>query len=302
MTGQVAVVEVQPSQPTDPALIEISEMQNIVPVVIDVGNLGGPRGLPGAPSTVPGPVGPQGPPGNDGQQGPQGEPGEPGGPVGPQGEPGEQGFPGPPGIPGTDGAQGPAGPIGPAGPKGDKGDVGTTGLLICTSTTRPASPFAGMQIFETDTTRILMWSGAGWVRTGHLTKPGRTGCSIARTTNLAVNPAVVTLVPFDQENFDSDGFFPGSGTTITIPPGLDGTYMLRAIAGFLSPSTNRAFVDIVIQGRNYRTAIPINEYGGMVEMHLNIAAGVTITTDVYHTNAAANTLLEMSIDVRYIHA
>jgi hypothetical protein len=39
----------------------------------------------------------------------------------------------------------------------------TTGTIICTSTTRPASPFAGQRIYETDTLRSWTYSGAQWV-------------------------------------------------------------------------------------------------------------------------------------------
>lgn len=34
---------------------------------------------------------------------------------------------------------------------------------VCTSTTRPASPFEGQAIFETDTDRMLIWNGTTWV-------------------------------------------------------------------------------------------------------------------------------------------
>jgi len=34
---------------------------------------------------------------------------------------------------------------------------------VCTSATRPASPFQGQVIFETDTNRLLVWNGSVWV-------------------------------------------------------------------------------------------------------------------------------------------
>jgi hypothetical protein len=34
---------------------------------------------------------------------------------------------------------------------------------VCTSTTRPASPYDGQAIFETDTDRMLIWNGTAWV-------------------------------------------------------------------------------------------------------------------------------------------
>ncbi len=33
---------------------------------------------------------------------------------------------------------------------------------VCTSTTRPASPYEGQVIYETDTDKILVWRGAAW--------------------------------------------------------------------------------------------------------------------------------------------
>lgn len=34
---------------------------------------------------------------------------------------------------------------------------------VCTSSTRPASPYEGMVIYETDTNRVLIWDNAAWV-------------------------------------------------------------------------------------------------------------------------------------------
>jgi hypothetical protein len=44
--------------------------------------------------------------------------------------------------------------------------IGASSIIkpgVCTSTTRPASPYTGQVIFETDTNRMLVWSGAAWV-------------------------------------------------------------------------------------------------------------------------------------------
>ena len=38
----------------------------------------------------------------------------------------------------------------------------TTGTIICTSSTRPASPFEGQQIYEGDTKKMLVWNGSAW--------------------------------------------------------------------------------------------------------------------------------------------
>lgn len=37
-------------------------------------------------------------------------------------------------------------------------------MIVCTSTTRPATPFEGQRIYETDTNRELLYDGSGWDR------------------------------------------------------------------------------------------------------------------------------------------
>ncbi|WP_440066435.1 hypothetical protein [Streptosporangium sp. OZ121] len=45
---------------------------------------------------------------------------------------------------------------------GGGGTPGPGGVTICTSTTRPPSPTAGQLIYETNTYRQLVWTGAAW--------------------------------------------------------------------------------------------------------------------------------------------
>ena len=33
---------------------------------------------------------------------------------------------------------------------------------VCTSSTRPATPYEGQQIYETDTDKVLVWNGSAW--------------------------------------------------------------------------------------------------------------------------------------------
>lgn len=39
---------------------------------------------------------------------------------------------------------------------------------VCTSSTRPASPYEGQAIYETDTDKVLVYNGTAWVRTAGL--------------------------------------------------------------------------------------------------------------------------------------
>ena len=40
--------------------------------------------------------------------------------------------------------------------------IGSLKPGVCTSTTRPASPYDGQVIYETDTNRSLVWNGSSW--------------------------------------------------------------------------------------------------------------------------------------------
>lgn len=44
--------------------------------------------------------------------------------------------------------------------------IGSSSIMqpgVCTSTTRPGSPYDGQVIYETDTDKTLVWNGTGWV-------------------------------------------------------------------------------------------------------------------------------------------
>ena len=44
--------------------------------------------------------------------------------------------------------------------------IGASSIIkpgVCTSSTRPASPYEGQVIFETDTDKMLVWNGSSWV-------------------------------------------------------------------------------------------------------------------------------------------
>jgi len=66
---------------------------------------------------------------------------------------------------------------------------------VCTSTTRPASPFEGQMIYETDTNLLLVYNGSAWVC---LTAQSATVLTLENTTSttytdLATSGPAVTL-------------------------------------------------------------------------------------------------------------
>jgi len=89
-----------------------------------------------------------------------------------------------------------------------------------------------MMIYETDTDRVMVYSGVAWVRVAAGATAGRTGCTARKTTNSgAMGNSATYATSFDVEDFDSDGFITAPSGTITIPAGLGGLYMVSYSAG-----------------------------------------------------------------------
>jgi len=53
---------------------------------------------------------------------------------------------------------------------------------VCTSSTRPASPYEGQVIYETDTDKLLIWNGSAWYPPGN-TAWGVVGTPVTITSN-----------------------------------------------------------------------------------------------------------------------
>jgi hypothetical protein len=66
------------------------------------------------------------------------------------------------------------------------------GFTICTNATRPASPFTGQSIFETDTGDSFIWDGSAW-------QPGGGGGSIEISATAPASPAAGDLW-WDSDN------------------------------------------------------------------------------------------------------
>jgi hypothetical protein len=63
--------------------------------------------------------------------------------------------------------------------------TGVSPTIICTSTTRPASPFEGQAIYETDTDQNLVYTGSAWYPPWNLPW-GILGSPASRTSSLSV--------------------------------------------------------------------------------------------------------------------
>lgn len=110
------------------------------------------------------------------------------------------------------------------------------GTLPCTSTTRPASPYAGMRIFETDTKREYVYDGTAWAQAykiQHIASGNRLDSAVAATSH----PDGLRLVAGQQSIS-----FSGGGGTLTFPAGAFPNGVLSVVVTTLSGSATAAVV------------------------------------------------------------
>ncbi len=157
---------------------------------------------------------------------------------------------------------------------------------VCTSSTRPASPFEGQCIFETDTDKLLVWNGTAWVMPN---KPAQNpdGLELIKTQTVgtAVSSQNVTscfnstyddyIVMLDGISCSSNGsafyFKLLSGTTPTTSGFYGNTFYIGIAAG--GGLSNAAQVN-ASQGEMASQSGTYTNYGKL-DIHAPFAASAT---------------------------
>lgn len=73
---------------------------------------------------------------------------------------------------------------------------------VCTSSTRPASPYDGQVIWETDTDKTLVWNGSAWVYLSTSTA-NPVGLELIKTQTIGSGVASVTVSDAFNSTFDN---------------------------------------------------------------------------------------------------
>lgn len=129
-------------------------------------------------------------------------------------------------------------------------------VIVCTSGTRPSSPNEGMTIYETDTDKVLVYSGSAWVEFGLLNFPR---VRVNRNTTQSLTTGTAAAISFNTEQHDlgSGMWVVGSPTRLTVPSGQGGMYMVGAAAEFAANATGNRQIQTMINGsEHYRITIP----------------------------------------------
>lgn len=67
---------------------------------------------------------------------------------------------------------------------------------VCTSSTRPASPYEGQYIHETDTDKLLFWNGSAWYPNWNVAWGQIAISELADGTTKTGNPSTITSITF----------------------------------------------------------------------------------------------------------
>lgn len=89
---------------------------------------------------------------------------------------------------------------------------GLSGIAVCSSTSRPAAPYIGMTIFETDTTKLLLWTGTLWQELTSVYSSGAGSAWTAGTAYSDTGPSIT--VPAGKWCVQAKGNFDHSTATV----------------------------------------------------------------------------------------
>lgn len=108
---------------------------------------------------------------------------------------------------------------------------------VCTSSTRPASPYQGQVIYQTDTNTTLVWNGSGWVllSTGTANPPG---LELVKTQT--IGSAVSSVIVSDCFTTSYDEYLITVSDTSTSLDNADFSMQLRT--GSTTAATNYYYI------------------------------------------------------------
>jgi hypothetical protein len=171
---------------------------------------------------------------------------------------------------------------------------------VCTSSTRPSAPYVGQMIFETDTNRLVVWSGASWVYIVDLDTPP--ALELVKTQTIGTTVSSVTVTNAFSSTYDNyriligggggsaNGFLSmtlGSSATQYYTAGMTASWQSASIGGFNSDGGS-AWLRVA----GYESGTPIN-----MMMDIN---GPFLSSYTFATASAVKTTGNMCF-AQYLH-
>ena len=159
---------------------------------------------------------------------------------------------------------------------------------VCTSSNRPATPFEGQMIYETDTDLTYVYGGSAWQQVAGGTAVGNSGLvyvtTATATSGTSINLTSVFSSTYDNYRVLVSSYRAGSGAGITVQLGTGSATTTGYYWGGIYLSAYTATPTVAAHGganvSNFETAIiadASNDGGGNI--------------DIYSPNLARNTMI-----------
>jgi hypothetical protein len=120
-----------------------------------------------------------------------------------------------------------------------------------------------------------------------LWQPGRVWVDLRRAATQNINNATITSIDWDTEDSDTDEFITATSTTLTVPPGLGGLYVIGVTGSLSALTTGRSFVQIIAGGKTIRSVYTGDDTMGVVTPPWPLSDGNTIIAQVFQNSAGA---------------
>jgi len=125
--------------------------------------------------------------------------------------------------------------------------IGSSSIMqpgVCTSTTRPASPYDGQVIYETDTDKTLVWNGTGWVFLS-TSRANPVGFDLIKTQTIGSAVSTVEVADVFSSTYDNYLILVSGGvgsTNINLRLTLGSTATGYSYAGFYAQYSSAGVV------------------------------------------------------------
>lgn len=118
----------------------------------------------------------------------------------------------------------------------------TTATIVCTSTTRPASPNEGQQIWEADTDRTYIWSGSAWLQVRQTNDTLTTSLLSGTVANANLPDGAPTWYTFGRVGFPT-GVSQAANLAFTVPYKSE-VFIQASVSGYGGPGLARQYMAI----------------------------------------------------------
>ena len=147
--------------------------------------------------------------------------------------------------------------------------IGSVKPGVCTSSTRPASPFDGMVVYETDTNVVSVYDGAAWVGVG-----GKVAQVVQATYAIAVSTTSTSYVT--------------TGLSATITPSSSSSRVMVQVTNTLRTAGNELHYITLFRGTVAGTNLATNVTKGFTQYVVNLA-NTTVPLGINYVDSPATT-------------